>query len=352
MRSRTSRALTALYATALMLAGAGAAEAAFTQSAILGSGTGTAEGQLDGPQGVDVGPDGSVYVADNVNERTVKFGPGGGFERTWGKDVAVAGGTGFEVCLAGCKAGVDGTAPGETQGVEDVAVSPDGLAVYVTDDGNRRIHQYTPDGAVVRTWGQGGTDGGDLERPGAIAVGPSGDVYVTETINNRVSQFTGLGVFVRAFGIDVDNGGGTGYETCTDECKAGTSDLEGIAVTGSGEVYVTNSDDNYVARFSAAGGFLGVFAEDGSGPGGIAGPQSVDVGPSGDVLVTQSGDTSSVFRFQARSHVPRIVRSPAPRSPTIPLTRRSASTARPMSRSGVATGSSATRSTRPRARRR
>ena len=57
---------------------------------------------------------------------------------------------------------MDGTAPGETQGVEDVAVSPDGSAVYVTDDGNRRIHQYAPDGTVVRTWGQDGTDGGDL----------------------------------------------------------------------------------------------------------------------------------------------------------------------------------------------
>ena len=309
MRSRTSRALTALCAAALMLTGAGLPRRRSRRARFSGPAPARRRASFDGPQGVDVGPDGAVYVADNVNERIVKFGSAGGFERTWGKDVAVAGGTGFEFCLSGCKAGVDGTAPGETQGVEDVAVSPDGLAVYVTDDGNRRIHQYAPDGTVVRTWGEGGTDGGDLERPGAIAVGPSGDVYVTETTNDRVSQFTGQGVFVRAFGVNVDSGGGTGYETCTDECQAGTTgDLEGIAVTGSGEVYVTNGDDHHVARYSAAGAFLGVFAEEGSGPGGIVGPQSVDVGASGDVLVTQAGDTQLDLPVPGRLHVPRVVR--------------------------------------------
>ena len=292
--------ISALSALAFAVPGADTASAAFTEERILGSGSGSAAGQLDGPVGIDVGPDGAVYVADSVNERVVKFDASGAFERTWGKDVAVGGGTGFEVCTTVCKAGVDGLGAGETQGVEDVAVSPDGLAVYVTDDGNRLVHQYAPDGTFVREWGGEGTDGGDLRRPQTITVAPSGDVYVTETLNERVSQFTGAGVFVRAFGVDVDDGGGTGYETCTVNCQAAASgDLAGIGVTSAGEVFVADSDEDRVGRFSAAGDFLGSFAGEGSGAGTVVNPQSVDVGAGDEVLVTQSADTSSVFRFSA-----------------------------------------------------
>ncbi len=322
MRRRMPRVtITALCAVMLALTGAGIASAAFTETGTLGTGPGSGAGQLDGPINVDVGPDGSVYVVDSVNQRIVKFGPGGAFERTWGKDVTVGGGTGFEVCTTVCKAGVGGSAAGETQGVEGVAVSPDGLAVYVTDDGNRRVSQHAPDGTFVRAWGRdvtpgGGTEfeictasckagidgeeGGDLRRPSGIAVAPSGDVYVTETINDRISQFTATGDFVRVFGRDVDSGGGSGFETCTTTCQGGaTGDPAGVTVTGAGEVYVASPGEDYVIRFSAEGAFLGTFAGEGSGAATITNPESIDVNAAGEVLVTQSADSFLIFRFLA-----------------------------------------------------
>ena len=121
---------------------------------------------------------------------------------------------------------------------------------------------------------------------------------MTETNNDRISEFTAVGSFVRAFGVDVDSGGGTGFETCTTECQAGDSgDPAGVAVTASGEVYVTNPGEDNVGRYSSAGVFLGAFAGDGSGAGTIVNAQSVDVSASGEVLVTQSADAHAIFRF-------------------------------------------------------
>ena len=173
------------------LAGAGAAEAAFTQSAILGSARARRTGQLDGPAGrrrrtrrLRLRRRQRQRAHREVRaRRRLRADVGEG--RRGRRRHRLRG-----LPHAAARPAWTARPPGETQGVEDVAVSPDGSAVYVTDDGNRRVHQYAPDGTFVRDWGQDGTAGGDLRRPQGIAVGPSGDVYVTETINNRVSQFT------------------------------------------------------------------------------------------------------------------------------------------------------------------
>lgn len=46
------------------------------------------------------------------------------------------------------------------------------------------------------------------------------DVYVADTENHRVTEFSSSRTFIRAFGADV---GGTGINTCTSNCKEGTS---------------------------------------------------------------------------------------------------------------------------------
>ena len=94
-----------------------------------------------------------------------------------------------------------------------------------------------------------------------MAVSGSGDVYVADTDNNRVDEFSQAGVFVRAFGKDV---GGSRVDVCTSLCVAGTGgdgagELEtprGVAVSGSGDVYVGDSDNNRVDEFTQAGVFV------------------------------------------------------------------------------------------------
>jgi DNA-binding beta-propeller fold protein YncE len=82
---------------------------------------GSGNGQLYDPIGVDVAPDGRVYVADRMNQRIQYFTPEGSFLGKWG---------------------TRGTGKGQFIGPRDVAVSPGGKRIYVVDSGNDRIQYF------------------------------------------------------------------------------------------------------------------------------------------------------------------------------------------------------------------
>ena len=75
------------------------------------------------------------------------------------------------------------------------ALSPKG-DVYVSDGyGNARIHKYSPDGKLLLSWGEPGTDPGQFNIPHNIATDDEGWVYVADRENHRVQMFDGNGRF-------------------------------------------------------------------------------------------------------------------------------------------------------------
>jgi DNA-binding beta-propeller fold protein YncE len=75
------------------------------------------------------------------------------------------------------------------------ALSPQG-ELYVSDGyGNARIHVYSPDGRLLRSWGEPGTDPGQFNIPHNIACDAEGWVYVADRENHRVQVFDGRGKF-------------------------------------------------------------------------------------------------------------------------------------------------------------
>ena len=91
---------------------------------------------------------GNVIFGDRSKNRLTEFTAAGAFVRTFGWDVNDAGGAEFEVCAAGetCKAGVSGSAVGQFNGINDLAIDPGG-AIYVLErGGNRRVQKLTPSG--------------------------------------------------------------------------------------------------------------------------------------------------------------------------------------------------------------
>lgn len=169
------------------------------------------------------------------------------FVRAFAKDV---GGPGINVCTTSCHAGTSGDgADAFKDGPGNLAVAASG-DVYVADTANNRIEQFRRNGTFVRAFGKGvggpginvcttschaGTSGagaGQLNAPYGIAVLGTGDVYVSDRGNNRIDEFTQHGTFVRAFGKDV---GGSGVDVCTTSCQAGSS--------GTGAAHEINQPD-------------------------------------------------------------------------------------------------------------
>lgn len=146
---------------------------------------GRGAGQFGEAWGIDVGPDGLVYVADTYGGRIEVFGPEGNFIRQWGSS---------------------GGGPGRLGYAYGIAVAPSG-DVYVADAAGDRVEEFTSSGAFLRGWGGPGARPGRFYTPTAVAVGPGGYVYVADAGveypddgTARVQKFSADGHFLAQWG--------------------------------------------------------------------------------------------------------------------------------------------------------
>ena len=85
---------------------------------------------------------------------------------------------------------------------KDVAVGPDG-SVYVMwcmsgcnysfneiAQDKDRIQKFTSDGVAVSKWGADGEGDGELSDASGVAVAPDGSVYVLDSGNHRIQKFS------------------------------------------------------------------------------------------------------------------------------------------------------------------
>jgi DNA-binding beta-propeller fold protein YncE len=75
------------------------------------------------------------------------------------------------------------------------ALSPKG-EIYVSDGyGNARVHKYTPDGKLLKSWGEPGSDPGHFNIVHNISTDADDWVYVADRENHRVQVFDGNGKY-------------------------------------------------------------------------------------------------------------------------------------------------------------
>ena len=142
---------------------------------VAGTGVGGIDAtQLNGPRGVFVTDDGTLYIADSYNHRIQK----------WIKS-AISGST-----VAGTEAG--GTGLSELSYPQAVLVDAN-RCIYVADYGNNRIMRWAPGTnigeCIAACSGYSGAALGQLNGPNSIAFDSSGSLYVNEVNNRRVQKF-------------------------------------------------------------------------------------------------------------------------------------------------------------------
>jgi hypothetical protein len=267
--------------------------AGLAQAAGSADGTGSTA-RFNSPSGVAVDATGTVYVTDRSNYTIRRITAGGAVTTLAG----LAGAFGYD----------DGTGSGARfNSPRGVAVDASGI-LYVTDTNdtnNHRIRTVTASGTVTTLAGGqaglifGSTDGtGSAARfygPTGITVDPTATVYVADTNNHTIRRITPGAVVTTLAGLAPAFGNADG--------TAGAARFYqpvGVAVDATGTVYVADSFNHTIRRITVGGavttfaGLPGAFGSaDGTGSAArFWHPFSVAVDTAGALYVADSGNNA------------------------------------------------------------
>ena len=123
--------------------------------------------------GLHIGPDDALYCTDDGDHTVRKITPEGKVLLEIGvpgEPAPYVSGEPFHRCT-------------------HTALSPDNH-IFVSDGyGNARVHKYTPEGKLVMSWGEPGTDPGQFNIVHNIVADDDGWIYVADRENHRVQVF-------------------------------------------------------------------------------------------------------------------------------------------------------------------
>ena len=160
--------------------------------------------------------------------------------------------------------------------------------IYVADSRNHRILHIGADGSLLKEWGtfadqQGGNAPiGTFNEPWGVAVGPDGSVYVSDTWNHRVQKFSKDGKPLTMWGQ---------YGQPSPDLPESKSYFwgpRGIAVDSQGHVFVADTGNKRIAVFDSDGKYITEFGTAGLDPGQFDEPVGVAVAEDGTVFVTDT----------------------------------------------------------------
>ena len=143
--------------------------------------------------------------------------------------------------------------------------------VYVFHRGQHPILEFTPDGRMVRSWGDN-----MFVRAHAIRVDPNGNIWVVDNDAHQVLKMDPAGRVRMVMGRFAQSGEGPDlFNRPTD-----------VAFAEDGSFYVSDGYGNSrVANFAADGTFITAWGTKGDGPGEFDLPHTILVGPDGRVYV-------------------------------------------------------------------
>jgi hypothetical protein len=122
-----------------------------------------------------------------------------------------------------------------------------------------------------------GHGNGQFFGPGGVATDGAGNVYVADTYNHRIQKFTSTGTYLTQWGT-AGSGDGQLIEPTP------------VATDGAGNVYVGDSGNNRIQKFTSGGTYLTQWGTAGSGDGQFFDPIAVATDGAGNVYVGDYGN--------------------------------------------------------------
>ncbi len=228
------------------------------ESGFSGDGGQAVLAKLNSPQGLALGPDGSLYIADTYNQRIRRVAPDGIITTFAGSGTTAFGG------FSGDGGPATAARLAEPMGV---AVGPDG-SVYIADSRNYRIRRVGTDGIISTFAGYtiGGqpippvVDGGSATSTGLygavdVAVGTDGSVYIVSrhptSTGGTIRRVTTDGIISTVAGLGLYTPPGFGDGGFADD--AFLNDPQGIALAPDGGMYIAEGNGFRVRYISPDG---------------------------------------------------------------------------------------------------
>jgi sugar lactone lactonase YvrE len=164
----------------------------------------------------------------------------------------------------------------------NLEIARDGT-IYILDTGNNQVVHIDQEGNILNSWGtfgsaeSGGALPGSFNEPWGIAIDDDGNIYVADTWNHRIQKFSPEGQFITAWGRF--------GQRETPDSFWGPRD---VAIDPSGHVYVTDTGNKRIAVFDSAGVFVTEFGEVGFGDGQFDEPSGLAMDENGNLYVADT----------------------------------------------------------------
>ncbi|HXI17532.1 MAG TPA: SMP-30/gluconolactonase/LRE family protein, partial [Chloroflexota bacterium] len=180
----------------------------------------------------------------------------------------------------------DGLGPTLTAGAAGLVADPSGAQRPPSQRVDPALYQAQAVPLnVVAAWGQNGRNAGQLNTPRGVALDTQGNVYVADTLNHRIQKFSRTGQPIGSWGTE-----GTG--------DGQFKEPMGVAVDRDGNVYVADTWNHRVQKLDANGRFV---AKWGGGTE-FWGPRAVAIDGQGNVYVTDTGN-KRIRKFDSSGRV-------------------------------------------------